>query len=240
MTISLLFILYNNTMAGSYKNFHQAVKESKIIHMPKSNIATFGNTVYNYYFISEVGNRMTRIREGNLNVNRPLLITSFFDENNMRGFPEQVQSLAKNLFDNLGIKDYFLEYRFENILKHDWKEKVPMAKLSSFIIEQCQNKPMSTILSGSDEFWTASLVKLCIKTMQKSFPINMQEIEERGFLDKDGIPPQVYKEIERLFKVAEKNPKNLKELGQFLLEHQLFERYEDKFFSLMSKSKPKK
>ncbi len=224
-------------MKKYFENFHQAVKNSRIIHMPKSNIATFGNTVYNYYFISETGRNKTRIREGNLNVNRPLLITPFVKENNMIGFPKKVQSLTKNLFNNLGIEDFFLEYRFENILKHEWEEKAPLPKILSFVTDQCKNKPMSTILAGEDYYWTASLVKLCIKTMQKSFPINMQEIEERGLLDKDGIPPQVYEEIKYLFREAKKDNQQIKKLGNFLVEHKLFEKYEDKFFKLLKESK---
>ncbi len=208
--------------------------------MPKSNIATFGNTIYNYYFICESGKNTTRIREGNLNVNKPLLITPFINKNNMLGFPEKIQSLTKNLFDNLGIHDYFLEYKFENILRHNWEEKSPLTKILDLVMEQCKNKPMSTILLGEDSYWTASLVKLCIKTMQKSFPINMQEIEERGLLDRDGIPPQIYREIKELFALARKESKYIKKLGNFLIEHQLFSRYEDRFFELVKNKKSSK
>ena len=227
-------------MKKSFENFQRAVKHSRIVHMPKSNIATFGNTIYNYYFVCESGKNTTRIREGNLNVNKPLLVTPFINRNNMLGFPEKIQLLTKNLFDNLGIQDYFLEYKFENILRHNWEEKSPLPKILNLVLEQCKNKPMSTILLGEDSYWTASLVKLCIKTMQKSFPINMQEIEERGFLDKDGIPPKIYKEIKDLFALAKKEPKYVKKLGNFLVEHQLFEKYEDSFFELVKSKNSKK
>ena len=131
-----------------------------------------------------------------------------------------------------------LGYQFHHFFREAWIERDGLQNTIYALQKDLENNPMSAIIMGEDKHWEVGLLKICAKVIEKSFRINLSELEEKGLFDKHGVPPKIYEEIEELFRqIEEKSPQRINELGDLLVRHQLFEEYEPRFFALMKKIK---
>ncbi len=228
----------NDAENNLYSNFKEAIRKSRIISFPKNNISTFGNTVYNYYFVGRIAENKTQVREGHIKIRRPLFVTPYSDKEIFKGFSENDTNMAKKFLEDIQENDAFLmEYQFEHLPRHHWVEKIPHPILLGEMKSNYENNLFDVIVTGHPESWPMALIKFCLKIIEKSFPINISELEERGFFDENRIPPQTKKKVDSLFSSAEKNSKYIQTLGNFLVTHKIFDIYEERFFNLMDKVK---
>lgn len=221
-----------NKNGKEYGVFQKIIKNTHIIKLPKKSISTFGKTIYTYYLLCPTRENETIIHEGSINVSTPLIISLYSIKNNLYGFEEGIRRFTEKMFREMGVNSPLLEYQFQHVSRENWKEKEPLFKVLNNIKKSVENDLKTVILIGNEKMWSACLIKACLKIIKRSIPHNLEEWEERGFLDEQGIPSSVYKEIERLFDKAQKNKKYLEELGSYLLRHNVFERYEKRFFTL--------
>lgn len=227
-----------NNMSDKQKNynfFREVIQQTKLIQLPVKNISSFGTTVYNYYLLCPTEDNHTIIHEGNLNVKTPLIISLYSLENNLNGFDKGVRDFTEKMFQDMGLNSPLLEYQFQHIAREQWVEKVPLFRSLNSIKKHVVDKKTTIILVGREDMWSASLIKACLKIVKQSVPKNLIDFEQRGFLDKEGLPGAVYKEIENLFSKAKGDRRYLEKLGNLLLHHNVFERYEERFFSLFSR-----
>lgn len=218
-----------------YEDFKNKLNSSQIIQLPSMNIDTFGNTNYLYYHLSKTKDLKTSVREGQLVIKKPMIIAPHMDGNLVDGFDREIQDFAEKLFQKHGRKLKLLGYQFRHIPREAWIEKDHLDKVMIDILNGSKDNPMTAVLVGEEKHWEISLLKIYSKVIKKSFNINVSELEERGMFDEDRIPPQVYREIEELFKMVEKYPSKIKDLGKTLLRYNLFEKYEDRFFKAMKR-----
>jgi hypothetical protein len=94
--------------------------------------------------------------------------------------------------------------------------------------------PFSAVVKGVDDPWDVCLVRLFWTVIQNSAQANIRELHEhRMFEMQDGIPAGLREEIEKGFLAASKDASLIKSLGKLLQDHGLFDRYQDRFFSLV-------
>jgi len=228
-------------MQDKFRKYKEAMEKSQIIHMPSMNISTFGESRYKYYFLTQIQNHHTRLREGHLIIKKPMILLPFNRDSLFEGFDMEMNEIANNMLKKHGDHLKLLGYQFQHTPRENWVEKDPIQEVILNLSQSIEENIMDSIIQGQDSTWQSSVFKLMLKIIEKSFQINISELEERGMFDSRGIPPQVYKDIENRFHTAKGNSRKIKELGGILLEKGLFEENEEKFFSLLkSVKKPRK
>ncbi len=216
-----------------YREFKNIINQTQIIKMPTKNIVTFDQTLYKYYFLSAASKTSTYVREGSLKVKKPLIFLPEDFHHSLKGFKQDVNRFANRILAENGSSLKSLGYRFEHIPHQKSLQKHSIEQVIMDISKVSNKNPEGVIVVGRDSLWQISLLRFIFKIIERSFLINFEEIEERGFFDKKGIPPSIYKEIDGLFALAKKDKKRLKQLGALLLENDLFEDYEEQFFNLI-------
>ena len=222
-------------------NFEELAKETRIVKMPTVKIATFGQSVYSYYVLSRIKPNLTRVRNGVLMVNKPLIISTDIDDLSLlNGFDQnEIQSTLDKFLNQFGNNLKVLGYQFKNIFKEAWDEKIDFEVTFKEICEDCKNNRNDTIILANDSVWQIGLLKWIDRMIKQSIHKNYTELEERGLFDEHGIPPSLREEIDTLFKRGKTDPKKRKELGELLLKYDLFEKYEPRFFDLIQNKKRK-
>jgi len=221
-------------------DFWYAVNNTEIIVPPKRHLETFGNTLINFYLVSELMDDPTkvRIREGRMQASRPQIITpSAYAETELKGFGEEAAKYIDWLREN---EDSIRILQYGYSLKQDTFSEQTVTDNIANVLERvkadvaAKNDPFSAIVKGVDSPWDVCLVRLFWLVMHASVPLNIRELEERRMFEmKDGIPMGVRDEIERGFHAAARDARLVKSLGKLLQEHGVFEQYQDRFFKLV-------
>ncbi len=216
----------------------KALNHTQIYSIPKKKVATFHPSVYTYYMATKKSYKETWVREGILELKTANIVTPSTSLHDVfDGFPSKTHGYIKEILKGKSQKENLnlaiIEYRIRNISREKWVEKAPLYITIKRMKEMTAKDKDAILLSGLHEMWMVSLLKACFTIIDESISDNYAEIEECGFLDKDGIPPAIYREIEGFFSSAKKNKSHISQLGDILVKHNLFERYENRFFSLM-------
>ena len=219
-----------------YNYFKKIMRQSQVLRMPKSNISTFDKTCFKYCYLSryQKHKNKTCVRKGNIMVHKPLIMLPEYFHHMVNGFDqEEASDFADKILGSpkKGIRT--LGYRFKHTCEHTSIQLRPIEAIAMKMFMDMKDQPERIIVTGHEDFWEICLLKFLFKIVERSFKVNFEELEERGFLDPRGIPPKVYEEIETLFQKAKNDKKVIKELGALLLDKELFEDYEEQFFNLM-------
>jgi hypothetical protein len=98
-----------------------------------------------------------------------------------------------------------------------------------------EDRPRQALIEAPDRIWSLAIMKFIVDMSLRSFPAQVQELEERGLFDPAGRDRARHKrEIETLFREAKGSPAARQRLGETLKAWGLFSEYEDRFFSLFS------
>ncbi len=221
-------------------DFWFAVNNTEIVVPPKRHLETFGNTIINYYLVSELMDAIgkVRVREGRMQALRPQIITpSSYSTTMLEGFGEQARQYLEWLKEH---EDTVRILRYGYTLKQEaFSEQVlsdtPEAVLERIKAEVANRKdPFSAIVKGVDDPWDVCLVRLFWTVIQNSAQMNIREMNERRMFEiEDGLPAGLREEIEKGFQAAAKDASLIKPLGRLLQESGVFEHYQDRFFNLV-------
>jgi len=214
------------------------MEQTKILRFPKHSLATFGVTNIYYYLLASSSPEKIKVREGRIISERPKILLPQQLDNIFEGFDEETKTYADLFFREYGSDLRIFQYRFRNELKKSFVEVSSWERAISKSNEKIENESQepAAIIKGIDKVWQVCLMKFIIEMTIKSFYDNVTELKEHGFLEtKGGVPSPVYSQIERLFKEAEQDKSKIDKLGQKLSQYGLFEKYEDRFFSLFKK-----
>ena len=221
-------------------DFWFAVNNTEIVVPPKRHLETFGNTIINYYLVSELMDAIgkVRVREGRMQALRPLIFTpSSYSTSMLEGFGEQARQYLEWLKEH---EDTVRSLRYGYTLKQEaFSEQVlsdtPEAVLERIKAEVANRKdPFSAIVKGVDDPWDVCLVRLFWTVIQNSAQMNIREMNERRMFEiEDGLPAGLREEIEKGFQAAAKDASLIKPLGRLLQESGVFEHYQDRFFNLV-------
>ena len=97
--------------------------------------------------------------------------------------------------------------------------------------------PLTSIIKGEDELWDVSLMKFIAEITESSVSNNLRQMGARGLLNIDsrGIPVDARVKIEELFGKVTTGEIEPRELKDELDRWDLFQDYEDRFFTFFKK-----
>ena len=221
-------------------DFWFAVNNTEIIVPPKRHLETFGNTIINYYLVSELMDSIgkVRVREGRMQALRPQIITpASYSSLMLEGFGEQAQQYLEWLKEH---EDTVRILRYGYTLKQEAFSEQVLTDTLEAVLERVKadvagkKDPFAAVVKGVDDPWDVCLVRLFWTVIQNSAQANIREMHERHMFEmQDGIPAGLRDEIEKAFAAAAKDASLIKALGKLLQDHGLFERYQDRFFNLV-------
>ncbi|MCG3203358.1 MAG: hypothetical protein KCHDKBKB_00014 [Elusimicrobia bacterium] len=210
----------------------------QVIRSPKHRLATFGASRIQYQLVTDIPGLKdrSRLREGIVTAHKPAIITQQSLKDQFKGFGDDVNEYFDTLISQYGKALRGLEYQFTNQIESTRIELVPPERLLDNLSKEFDRGEAynSALIYGSDRIWELSIMKFIIEETMASFKANLQELEDRGFFESQerGIR-QKRREIDHLFKVAQKDRSAISVLGSKLKEYGLFDRYQDAFFQLI-------
>jgi len=222
-----------------------AVRHTEILRPPKQTLATFGTTNIYYYLVTEpvykelVKNvTETVVREGRVIAQRPKVVTPYY-LSRLEGFSAEARRYFEMLIEKHGpnVAGLFYSYRNEtkglNIVSDSLLSVVD--KLNTEIDKR--GDPLTSIIKGEDELWDVSLMKFIAEITESSVSNNLRQMGARGLLNIDsrGIPVDARVKIEELFGKVTTGEIEPRELKDELDRWDLFQDYEDRFFTFFKK-----
>ncbi len=221
-------------------DFWFAVNNTEIVVSPKRHIETFGNTIINYHLVSELMDSIgkVRVREGRMQAMRPQIITpASYSTTILEGFGEQAQQYLEWLKEH---EDTVRILRYGYTLKQEAFSEQVLTDSAEAVLERVKQSvtidkdPFCAVIKGVDEPWDVCLVKLFWAVIQNSAQANIRELHERHMFEmEEGLPVGLREEVEKGFEAAAKDASLISPLGRLLQENGLFEKYQDRFFSLV-------
>ena len=108
----------------------------------------------------------------------------------------------------------------------------PMAEVLPRVVADVESRDASheAVLVGADELWEVSLLKFMFEYVQRSAPGHAKAFQQHRAAESRSA---VHMEVEREFAAASADRSRISALGRLLEKHDLFERYEDRFYRLL-------
>lgn len=225
-------------------DFHYAVENTEIIVEPKGTLETFGNTILNYYLVTEDLDsiKKTKLRIGRMQLLRPQIITpSQYSQIFLEGFSEEAQQYVKSIME----KDECRILRYGYTLKQEAFSEETITDSAANVIDhvktdiRAKKDPYIALVKGVEKPWDVSLVRLFMTMVQKSVQKNVMDMTKQHMFDKSEqvMTLSIKQEIENAFRAAERDPSLIQSLGVLLQKNKVFPLYEERFFKLMNKAK---
>ncbi len=212
-----------------------AVKITRVVMPPRQTLETFGATTIRYHLISELMDEVdkVRVRAGKVFSERPQIITpDHFARQLLEGFGEKARDYAEWLSDHgemVNILKYGLQFRKKHTSAEILSEPLNHVADKIKAAVSSEDDPLSAVIIGADELWEVSLLKFLRDYIEKSAPVNIQQLRQRDHEADLEIP----REIEMEFRAAALDKKRIPGLGKKLQKYGLFEKYEDRFYALV-------
>lgn len=213
------------------------LRETSLLLAPSRPLSAYGPTRIRYHLVSPIdglGDR-TRLREGAVVSERPLILTPQALRERFQDFGEESRGFARWLCDEYQDLLRALEYRFRN---RDFSARVirqdPQAVAGRIRTElESRGDRDSLLIRCPDAAWSLALMKYALDAAARAFPEHVRSYEEHGLFDPAaGAARARRREIEGLFARAAADPSSRAELGRRLKDHGLFAEYEDRFLAL--------
>ena len=175
-------------MMWSEDDFQYAIENTEVILAPQGRIATFGQTSFRFYLISELMDRANevRVRNGRIDAERPQIMTpEHYARLLLEGFGEKAHRFAERLRQQ-EQKFAVLRYGFQ-FRKTDVMEKRLRAPVSSVIAEtraevEQAGEPLSAVIQGVDDAWEVCLLKFTIDLVERSSGGNLGDFRRQGLM----------------------------------------------------------
>ncbi len=221
-------------------DFWYAVNNTEVVLAPKRHLETFGHTLLHYHLVSELMDEVdkVRVRTGRMQSLRPQLITpQAYSKMILEGFGQEASRYADWLREQ-EENVHILRYGY-TLKQEAYSEETVSDSLETVLdrvtagVKQSSDA-FAAVIKGVDEPWDVCLVKLFWTIVQRSAQANILEMaQHRMFEVKDGLPYRVRQEIETAFDAAAKDAALIKPLGKLLQKHEVFARFEERFFALV-------
>lgn len=219
-----------------------AIRHTEIVRLPRQSLATFGTTNISYYLVtkpvySELAKGVTEtvVREGRVIADRPRIVTPYY-LSRLEGFTSEARRYFDMLIKTHGPDVPGLFYTYRNEPKGLTIVAESLASVVDRINSEVDKRgdPLVTIIKGEDELWDVSLMKFINDMTRSSLRSNLLEFSSRGLLGVDGggVPLDARARIEELFGKLVKGEVEPRELKDELERWDLFDEYQDRFFSV--------
>ena len=220
-------------------DFWYAVNNTRVVLMPRGRLETFGATVVNYHLVSELMDRVdrVRVREGQVKAHRPEIITpQAYAQTLLEGFGDEARKYADWLREH--EQDMaILRYGFV-IGKQELSEHIVSDRLEP-VLEQvresvaAKDDPLSAVVLGVDQPWEVCLIKLMTDVIRHSIPGNVQDLHRKHLIGPDAAEHQLRSRIDEAFQTASRDASEIPALSAMLKSLGVWEEYQDRFFALV-------
>jgi hypothetical protein len=165
-----------------------AIENTRVIHAPERRIATFGQTSFRFFLVTELMDNVNRIRvrDGRLHAERPQIITpGQIQRMLVEGFGERAEEFGRWIQENapdLAVLKYGIQFR-----KSDISDEVINGPLEQVVdrlrasVDQSED-PLSAIIEGVDDGWEICLLKFASDLIEESAGDNVRDFRRRGLL----------------------------------------------------------
>jgi hypothetical protein len=165
-----------------------AMENTEVIVAPQRRIATFGDTSFRFFLVTELMDsaNQVRVRDGRLHAERPQIITpGHFRRMLVEGFGENAEHFAGWLREHapqLAVLKYGFQFRKTDVsdeIVHD-----PLADVVGRLRAEVEasDDPLSAVIHGVDEGWEICLLKFASDMIQESSGANFGDFRKRGLL----------------------------------------------------------
>ena len=180
-----------------------------------------------------------RVREGKIQSYRPQIVVpgSAAYQSVLEGFGTEAERYVEWLKEHKQ-ELHILQYGFK-IKKGECTEQVltdNVLAVTEKVKTDVKNRkdPFSAVVRGVDDPWEVCLLKLMFEVIRSSIPGNVSDLRNRNlFGETDGVHNVVGQEIEAAFLAAARSPALVGTLANMLERYGVFEKYQDRFFSLV-------
>ena len=216
-------------------DFWYAVNNTELVSTPTSRLETFGDTIVNYYLVSELMDNIdqVRVREGHLKALKPSIITpQALGQMDIEDFGPEARKYSEWLKENAGDLR-ILQYGFR-LEKKELKEYVVSDHVKNVLgrVEQdvkAKDDPFSAVLLGVDDPWEVCLLKLMVELVQNSASENIQDIQKLALSRQKTLTQR----IDQAFLEASRDPSLINALADMLKGNGSWKQNEDRFFALV-------
>ncbi len=164
-----------------------ALSRLRILASPTHRLETFGNTLVNYHFISELDDYpgKVRIREGRIESHKPIVLTPHVPEVTAEGLSPAAFAYLKFLKENeenLRILQYGCHLKSDNFSEQIVTDTVAAVAERVKSAVAASNDQFAAVLVGVDEPWDVALVELWRREVERSSGMHIKELRESGRL----------------------------------------------------------
>ena len=169
-------------------DFDYAIENTRVIVAPEQQIATFGNTSFNFYLISELMDHVdqVRIRNGKIHAERPQILTpEHYCRLLLEGFGEKAERYVDQLREhagNIAVLRYGFQFRKTDLNEQTLRESIDAVIGHTKRRVENANEPLSAIIHGVDDAWEVCLLKFTIDLIERSSGGNLGDFRRRGLL----------------------------------------------------------
>ena len=165
-----------------------AIENTRVLHAPERRIATFGQTSFRFFLVTELMDEVNRVRvrDGRLHAERPQIITPGQIQSMLvEGFGERAEEFGRWLHEHapqLAVVKYGIQFR-----KSDMSDEVLHGSLEQVVgrlrerVDRLED-PLSAIIEGVDEGWEICLLKFASDLIEESAGGNVRDFRDRGLL----------------------------------------------------------
>lgn len=165
-----------------------AIENTRVLHAPERRIATFGQTSFRFFLVTELMDSVNqvRVRDGRLHAERPQIITpTHLRQMLVEGFGAGAEGFDRWLQDHapeLAVVKYGFQFR-----KSDISDEIlhcSMAEVVGRLQERVDRAedPLSAIIEGVDEGWEICLLKFASDLIEESAGDHLRDFRRRGLL----------------------------------------------------------
>jgi hypothetical protein len=172
----------------SEDNFQYAIENTEVIIAPQGRIATFGQTSFRFFLISELMDQVNevRVRDGRIHAERPQILTpDHYARVLLEGFGEQARQFAEQLRErttNFAVLRYGFRFRKTDVTERTIRSSLPAVIDETKAKVQRLDEPLSAVIQGVDDAWEVCLLKFTIDLIERSSGGNLGDFRRRGLL----------------------------------------------------------
>jgi hypothetical protein len=169
-------------------DFDYAIENTHVIVAPERQIATFGNTSFDFYLISELMDRVNqvRVRNGKIHAERPQILTpEHYCRLLLDGFGQKAERYIEQLREharNIAVLRYGFQFRKTDLSEHTLCDSVDAVINRTKRKVEDTNEPLSAIIHGVDDAWEVCLLKFTIDLVERSSGNNLGDFRKRGLI----------------------------------------------------------
>ena len=232
-------------------NYLKVLMNTIVVKPPKQGVYTFGTTTLTYNLVTQplyqaldINNTKHEavVRTGTVKAEPPKIVTPNFLSRSV-GFGDQAQNFLEELIKRGQANTPGILYTY-----HNQPSKTEIVYSSPDLVAEriskeidVNSKSLETVILGVDELWDVSLMKFILDWTNQSAPDNTEQFKSSGRLGMlKGIPQDARIRIEEMFHNVKKGDLDPTILHDELENWDVFDEYQDNFFSIFKGRRSKK